>query len=120
MAFKKGMTKTGGRAPGSKNVIARELRGRVQDIVNNNMEALEETIQALEPKERIVVLLKLMEFILPKGVPAPPLPDQVRLDNLSLEEKIQLRELLRKGAAGSSSPGSGTFRQSEPGGKNPA
>ena len=65
--FQKGKVKTGGRQPGSTNLITKDLRGRVLDIVESNLEGLEGTLEAMEPRDKVAVLLKLMEFVLPKG-----------------------------------------------------
>ena len=90
MAFQKGKTKTGGRKPGSTNIIGKDLRGRVLDIVENNLEGLEGTLEHLEPKDRIAVILKLMEFVLPKGVQAnPPVQTSAQMSRVS-DEAIDL------------------------------
>ena len=69
--FQKGKEKTGGRKPGSTNLLTKDLRGRVLDIVESNLEGLEDTLKQMEPRDKIAVLLKLMEFVLPKGKEIP-------------------------------------------------
>lgn len=76
--FQKGKVKTGGRQPGSTNLITKDLRGRVLDIVERNLDGLEGTLEQMEPRDKVAVLLKLMEFVLPKGKAIPePEPEKV-------------------------------------------
>ena len=46
--FQKGKVKTGGRQPGSTNLITKDLRGRVLDIVESNLEGLEDTLEQIK------------------------------------------------------------------------
>ena len=63
--FAKGNT-GGGRTKGSKNKATGELREFVNDFINNNRESLQNDFEALEPKEPIDTLIKLMKYSLPK------------------------------------------------------
>lgn len=82
MAFKKGKPKTGGREVGTPNKVNKALRERVKELVERRFDTLEENLNYLEPKEQIIVLMKLMEFVLPKATHAQeeaaalPLPDE--------------------------------------------
>ena len=67
MPFYKGKPKTGGRKIGTPNTVGKELRERVKELVESHFDDLAASIYELAPKERIVVLLKLMEFVLPKA-----------------------------------------------------
>lgn len=69
MVFKKGKPKTGGREVGTPNKVTKTLRERVKELVESRFDSLEESLNYLEPKEQIVVLMKLMEFVLPKAAP---------------------------------------------------
>lgn len=84
------MTKTGGRQPGSTNLLTKDLRGRVLDIVERNLDGLEATLEKMEPRDKVAVLLKLMEFVLPKGVQAnPPVQTNAQMSRVS-DEAIDL------------------------------
>ena len=125
------MKKTGGRQPGSTNLITKDLRGRVLDIVESNLEGLEGTLKKMEPRDKVAVLLKLMEFVLPKGkeIPEPvkvtgggtmgPLQiaalkilvsdDEEKLDFSSIPDE-DLNEIISLLEGGKSTPGSDPFK----------
>ena len=58
--------KTGGRQKGSVNKTTKELRQRIQDIVNSELENIDSIIGKLTEKERTDLLAKLLPFVLPK------------------------------------------------------
>tara|TARA_R110000796_G_scaffold54597_1_gene127578 strand:- start:651 stop:857 length:207 start_codon:yes stop_codon:yes gene_type:complete len=47
-------------------VLTKGLRETLKNIMQNEIEKLPETLEALEPKERINVLCKLMPYVFPK------------------------------------------------------
>ena len=47
-------------------VLTNSLRETLKAIMQNEIEKLPETLEALEPKERINVLCKLMPYVFPK------------------------------------------------------
>ena len=58
--------KYGGRQKGTPNKLTKELRTLLKDIMYDELEALQEHLAALNSKERIGLVIKLMPFILPK------------------------------------------------------
>ena len=100
MPFKKGQSGNPiGRKLGASNIVTRELRERVKELVESRFDDLARNLDQLEPKEQIVVLIKLMEFVLPKGVEVKePPPMQTNFDNLSIEEMELLLALMEKAA----------------------
>jgi hypothetical protein len=58
--------KYGGRQKGTPNRITKELRSILKDLLYDEIETLKERLDALEPKERIELLVKLMPYIVPK------------------------------------------------------
>ena len=58
--------KYGGRQKGKPNRITKELRAVLKDIQYEEIEALQERLDSLGPKERLDLLIKLMPFALPK------------------------------------------------------
>lgn len=59
-------TKTGGREKGTPNRVTRELREVLKTIVYDELNNLPSLLDALEPKERIEVLIRLAPYVLPK------------------------------------------------------
>ena len=107
--FQKGKVKTGGRQPGSTNLITKDLRGRVLDIVESNLEGLEATLEQMDPRDKVAVLLKLMEFVLPKGREVPEPVKVTNIDFSSIPDK-ELDEIISLLERGKSTPGSGPFK----------
>ena len=58
--------KHGGRKKGSPNRITKELRSLLKDVMYDEIGALQERLDALNPKERVELLIKLMPYALPK------------------------------------------------------
>jgi hypothetical protein len=58
--------KYGGREKGTPNRITKELRSLLKDIMYDEIGALQGRLDALSPKERVELLIKLMPFALPK------------------------------------------------------
>jgi hypothetical protein len=55
-----------GRPKGTPNKTTSEIRNIFQLLLEQNLKQMKSDIRSLEPKQRIDVLLKLTEFILPK------------------------------------------------------
>ena len=67
MAQPKGKTgNPNGRPKGTPNKTTAEIRNIFQLLLEQNLNQMKADIKALEPKQRLDVLLKLSEFILPK------------------------------------------------------
>jgi len=47
-------------------VITKDLRNQLKELVKSELEQLPEYLNDMEPKERMDILLKLMPFVLPK------------------------------------------------------
>jgi hypothetical protein len=66
MGFTAGQQKTGGRQKGTPNKIKSELKDSINKIVQANIETLQQDMEDLEPKDRISLLLKFVEYVIPK------------------------------------------------------
>lgn len=62
----KGTGKTGGRKAGTPNKISSELKVWVKDLIDENRATFEKDLKELEPKDRLMIIEKLMTYILPK------------------------------------------------------
>ena len=58
--------KYGGRQKGTPNRITKELRSLLKDVMYDEIGTLQERLDALNPKERLELLIKLMPYVLPK------------------------------------------------------
>ncbi len=57
--------KTGGRVRGTPNRITSDLRGKINTIIENQIDSIEVDLNALEPKDRLMILEKLLKYALP-------------------------------------------------------
>jgi hypothetical protein len=58
--------KYGGREKGTPNRMTKELRSVLKDVMYDEIGALQERLDTLNPKERVELLIKLMPYALPK------------------------------------------------------
>jgi hypothetical protein len=55
-----------GRPAGSQNKVTVEIRQRINDIVENQLQTFESDLQAIEPKDRLQMIEKLLSYLIPK------------------------------------------------------
>lgn len=55
-----------GRPKGSPNKLTSDMRGWLTAIIDKNRKQMEKDLKALEPKERLQMLEKLMQYVIPK------------------------------------------------------
>lgn len=58
--------KTGGREIGTPNKVTKDIRESYQLLIEKNLETLESDLLELTAKERIDVIIKLSEYVIPK------------------------------------------------------
>lgn len=67
MRFTKGMSgNPAGRSPGVPNRTTKEIREFISGIISDNMERIQADLDSLEPKERLAMIEKLMQYCVPK------------------------------------------------------
>ena len=83
----KGQFLTGntGKPVGSRNKSNIELKDRTKRLLDMSLQTFENDLQALEPKDRINVMLKLLEYQIPK---LKPIESQFNLGDLSNEKIV--------------------------------
>ncbi len=80
MARPKGTAKTGGRKKGTPNKTTESTRKWLNNLIDNNREQIENDLQALEPKERLIILEKFMQYTTPK---MSNVQQNINFDNLT-------------------------------------
>ena len=67
MAFQKGQSgNPSGKPKGAINKTTKEIREAITFFVSNNLEGFQSDLDALSPKDRIKVLVDLIQYITPK------------------------------------------------------
>ncbi len=56
-----------GRPKGAKDRVKGDILAQVKEFIETNMESIQKDYDALDPKERMQFLLKLLEFAIPKA-----------------------------------------------------
>ena len=54
-----------GRAVGCKNKTTTQIRETFKNLLENNLEQVQNDLDALDPKDRVLFLLKLTSFVIP-------------------------------------------------------
>ena len=57
--------KYGGRKKGTPNIVTSEIREKFTLLVDNNLDRLQEDIDALQPRERLKMIIELSKFVIP-------------------------------------------------------
>lgn len=55
-----------GRPKGVPNKVTKSVRGFIGDVIDKNRRQITKDLKALEPKDRLIILEKLMQYIIPK------------------------------------------------------
>ena len=58
--------KTGGRLSGQPNLLTKEMRQILNGIVSKELQLLPDIFEKLEPEKRAELLIKILNFVLPK------------------------------------------------------
>lgn len=88
MPLKKGQTANpNGRPQGAQNKATGQIRAAFQQLIENNLQQLEADIKALEAKDRISLLIKISEFVLPK-LQSMDITSQLELEYRHLENLL--------------------------------
>jgi hypothetical protein len=66
MSRTKGTEKTGGRPKGKPNKVTTELKTWISKLIANNLSQIKKDIKAIEPKDRLIIIERLMQYTIPK------------------------------------------------------
>ena len=83
----KGTPKTGGRTSGTPNRVTADLRTWVDDLLNKNLSRMEKDLKQLEPKDRLIILERLMQYTIPKQQ-SISVEAQIQAEYASLEKLL--------------------------------
>lgn len=61
-----GRGRIGGRQKGTPNKVTASVKDWVAQVIDKNRRQMERDIKALEPKDRLMMLEKLMQYVVPK------------------------------------------------------
>lgn len=61
-----GRGRLGGRKKGTPNKVTSNLREWINALIDSNREQIESDLKELEPKDRLMVLERLLSYVLPK------------------------------------------------------
>ena len=71
-----GKGRMGGRQKGTPNKVTGDLRAFVAKLIDDQWEQMISDLQALEPKDRLLMIERFMQYVIPKAPPeAPPQPE---------------------------------------------
>ena len=94
MARPKGTPKTGGRQKGTPNKVTASVRGWLSCLIDKNRKQIERDLKAVEPMERLQMIEKLMQYVVPKQ---QAIKAAVSFDNMTDEElKALVGELTKE------------------------
>lgn len=60
--------KRGGRTLGTPNKTTKQLKEKLSIVIENELEMLDDTLASLEPKTRLELVIKLLNYVIPKAV----------------------------------------------------
>lgn len=61
-----GKGRLGGRAKGTPNKVTTNIKDWIVQVIDNNKQQMERDLKALSPKDRLAMLEKLMQYVVPK------------------------------------------------------
>lgn len=88
MGRRKGTEKTDGRVAGTPNKVTGTVKEWIAGLIDKNRAQVEKDLKKLEPKERLQVLEKLMQYVVPKQATVAAKIDFNSLTEAQLDEII--------------------------------
>lgn len=83
-----GKGRLGGRAKGTPNKVTATTKEWLTDLINRNREQIETDLKQLEAKDRLQMLEKLMQYVVPKQQAMTASIDFERLTDEQLDEFV--------------------------------
>lgn len=79
-----GKGRIGGRAKGTPNRVSATTKEWLASLIDENREQIEKDLKQLQPKERLQILEKLMQYVIPKSSIVEQQQPQVELGELRI------------------------------------
>lgn len=78
-----------GRPKGTPNKITQDMRQWLTAVIENNREQMEQDLKAIDPKDRLIILERLMQYVIPKqqSVSAEV---GIKQGNITLTERLKI------------------------------
>ena len=89
MAFQQGHKKVGGRRAGTPNKATSSLRNWVRLFVTRNTKQMQSDLDALDPKDRLILLEKFMRYTIPQQQAVSAAVDLNRLSDDQLDQVVE-------------------------------
>ena len=89
MAFQEGHKKVGGRRAGTPNKATSSLRNWVRLFVTRNTKQMQSDLDALDPRDRLILLEKFMRYTIPQQQAVSAAVDLNRLSDDQLDQVIE-------------------------------
>ena len=89
MAFQQGHKKLGGRRAGTPNKATSSLRNWVRLFVTRNAKQAQRDLDALDPKDRLILLEKFMRYTIPQQQAVSAAVDLNRLSDDQLNQVVE-------------------------------
>lgn len=89
MAFQQGHKKLGGRRAGTPNKATSSLRNWVRLFVTRNTKQMQSDLDALDPRDRLILLEKFMRYTIPQQQAVSAAVDLNRLSDDQLDQVVE-------------------------------
>ena len=80
-----GRGRIGGRKKGTPNKVTGTVKEWLADLIERNKGQIEADLMSLEPKERLLVFEKFMQYVVPKPKTELAVTSDMRLDGVGLD-----------------------------------
>lgn len=86
MGLNKGKTNNpNGRPRGCTNKVTTEMKGFLSDLIDDNRQQIKDDLKSLDPKDRLLILEKFMQYTIPKMQSVEATIDYSRLSDEQLD-----------------------------------
>ena len=89
-----GKGRMGGRTKGTPNKVTSSLREWITAVIQKNRKCIERDLKQIDPKDRLIMLEKLMQYVLPKQ---QAVKADVSLESMSDEQLDKLVCMITEG-----------------------